>query len=308
MACNSPLQSAPVSAREAVRDAVMALQRAGVETASLDARVLLEYVLGASREELLAAMDVPIDDSQNAAYRELVKKRARRCPVSQLTGRREFWGLTFKVTADTLDPRPDSETLVEAVLEAVEGGTWNVKRDNVLPRATRHMPQTILDLGTGTGCLLIALLRECKNAEGIGVDLSDAAIAVARENAAALGVGNRARFIAGNWNAPLDGRFDSILSNPPYIPTGEIATLAPEVAQHEPKLALDGGADGLDAYRAILPRLSGLLAERGRAFLEIGKGQEEDVITLARQSGLAALGVKQDLGGVTRCVMLAMQN
>lgn len=286
---NSSLQFTPVSAKNALRDAVVALQRAGIETASLDARVLLETVLGASREELLAAMEAPLEVSQDAAYRELIRKRALHVPVSQLAGKREFWGLAFKVTADTLDPRPDSETLIEAALERIPD---------------RGKAMRVLDFGTGTGCLLIALLKECVSAKGTGVELSDEAIAVAKENAAALGVADRARFISGDWNVALDGRFDIILSNPPYILTGDIAGLAPEVAEHEPRLALDGGPDGLDAYRALLPRLSALLAENGYAFFEIGQGQEKDIIQLAHESGLEAFGVKQDLSGVTRCVML----
>lgn len=284
----SALQSRHFSATNALRDAVKALQQARIETASLDARVLLQHVLGISREQLLADMGLTLDRVHYARYRELVEKRAQRQPVSQLTGQREFWGMTFAVTADTLDPRPDSETLIEAVLEAC-------------PDKAR--PWRILDLGTGTGCLLLALLKEYENAKGMGVDTSNGALNVAQNNATTLGLASRAAFASSSWGEQVRGAFDIIVSNPPYIPTAEIAALAPEVCRYEPMAALDGGADGLSCYRVILTQLPDLLAEGGVAVFEIGMGQEMAVQAIAQEHGLRCAGMRKDLSGITRCIV-----
>ena len=255
----SPLQSALISATDALRNAVMALRQAHIDTASLDARLLLEHALGVSREELLSDSNLRLSAKQEAFYRTLIDERIGRKPVAQLTGRREFWGMAFKVTPATLDPRPDSETLIEAVLEWVTGQeSW------VMGKMTNDQrPMTILDLGTGTGCLLLALLKELKHAKGIGVDISEEALSVAWENAAALGLEARASFARSDWAQTIEGTFDIIISNPPYIPSNAIARLAPEVRDHEPTLALDGGADGLEAYRKIIPRMERFLAKGG---------------------------------------------
>jgi release factor glutamine methyltransferase len=290
---NSALQFRRLSATDALREAVMALQHARIETASLDARLLLQHVLGISREQLLLNHGLSLTPQQGAHYQALTAKRCRRQPVAQLIGRREFWGMDFKVTPDTLDPRPDSETLIEAVLER-------------LPERNRAL--TLLDLGTGSGCLLLALLGELPQAQGLGVDISEAALTVAKDNAAGLGLARRAQFKRSRWGDAVEGVFDVIVSNPPYIPTGAIAGLAPEVAIYEPKLALDGGADGLNCYRDILGQLKSLLAEDGVAALEIGRGQEKEVEMLARVEGLCVAGVKNDMAGITRCVVITINN
>lgn len=278
-----------MTAQEALREGVAALQRARIESASLDARLLLEHALGIGREQLLFRMNDVLTGAQQSRYRELIAARAERRPVAQIVGRREFWGMEFKVTEDTLDPRPDSETLIEAVLER-------------LPQ--RGAKLSILDLGAGTGCLLLALLKELPGARGLGVDASDAALAVAKENARNLGLDARAEFAPSRWFENVEGNFDVIISNPPYIPRGDIAALAPEVSRFEPKLALDGGNDGLDAYRAILAALPAFLASGGFAVLEIGMGQEKDVEKIAAVGGLRAAGMKNDLSGITRCLII----
>ena len=219
---------------------------------------------------------------------QLVARRARREPMAHILGRREFWSLTFRVTADTLDPRPDSETLVQAVLNQVPDRSASLR---------------LLDFGTGTGCLLLSLLHELPHATGLGVDLSEAAIAVAEENAQALGLGNRAAFRLGNWDEGMTPPFDIILSNPPYIPSGDIAALQPEVASFEPRQALDGGADGLDAYRRVAPAAARLLLPGGLAAFEAGFGQADSVTAIGQAAGLRQIATVRDLGAVQRCLL-----
>jgi release factor glutamine methyltransferase len=212
--------------------------------------------------------------------------------VAHLLGTREFWSLPFAVSPATLIPRPDSETLVEAAIEAFPD---------------RRQVRRILDLGTGTGCLLLAALTEFPGAVGTGTDRVPEAAALARRNAAALGLAGRARFLVADWAGPLAGRFDLVLGNPPYVERGAIPGLAPEVARHEPASALDGGADGLDAYRALAAALPRLLAPgTGRAVLELGQGQRPAVEALARAAGLAPLGCRPDLGGTDRALVLGL--
>ncbi len=277
------------TAKEALREAVMRLQAEHIETASLDARLLLEHALGVSREQLLMALDEPLTAWQEDAYRDLVDRRARRQPVAQLIGRREFYGLDFRVTEHTLDPRPDSETIIQALVKAMPD---------------RDAPLRILDLGTGTGCLLLTLLNEFPNASGVGVDKCPHALRVAMENAAALGVKTRAQFMLSDWCEKIEGNFDIIVSNPPYIPTRDIADCPPEVSQHEPKLALDGGEDGLDCYRTIIAALPRFLAKRGMAALEMGIGQQQALETLAVQHALQVHAVRHDIQHLPRCILL----
>jgi release factor glutamine methyltransferase len=218
--------------------------------------------------------------------------RAAREPLAQITGHREFWSLDFAVTADTLVPRPDTETLIEAALAAFPA---------------RAAVRRVLDLGTGTGCLLLAALHEFPDAFGVGVDRVPAAAALAARNAAALGMADRAALLCADWASALAGRFDLVLCNPPYIPAAEIAGLMADVALYEPASALAGGADGLDAYRAVLPVLPGLLEPGGVAVLEIGQGQAGAVTALAARNRLAeglASGPRADLAGIARALVL----
>ncbi|WP_197041858.1 peptide chain release factor N(5)-glutamine methyltransferase [Sandarakinorhabdus oryzae] len=258
-----------------------AARRIGGETPRLDAEVLLAHQLGCSRGELLLNPDRMIDAQ---VFERLIERRAAGEPVAHITGHREFWSLDLLVTPDVLIPRPDTETLVEVALK-------------LCPRP----PARILDLGTGSGALLLAALSEWPTAAGLGIDASAAALAVAKLNAKRTGLATRAEFRFGNWGEDLDERFDLILSNPPYI--AETETLSVEVRAHEPATALFAGADGLDDYRRILPQLSGLLNPDGLAVLEIGHRQGAAVLAMAAGQGLVA-SLHQDLAGRDRCVAL----
>jgi release factor glutamine methyltransferase len=263
-------------------------REAGIDEARIEARLLLGHVLG--RKPLSLPMDgrraVAEDDA--ARFRALVARRAAHEPSAYLTGTRGFWTLDLAVTPDVLIPRQDTETVVSAALDHV--GRGGVHR--------------MLDLGTGSGAILLALLAECPSAFGVGVDRSEAALAVAAANTAAAGLAARTGFVRGDWAEAVAGCFDIVVSNPPYIARETIATLAPEVAAHEPRAALDGGEDGLDAYRCILPTLPRLLAPGSVAVLEIGAGQAEAVSSFAAEVGLRVLEIRQDLGGIPRAVVL----
>lgn len=263
-----------------------ALRAAGIGDARREARLLLAHALEATPEALLRDPGAPVPPALAARFEALLARRAARTPLALLTGRTGFWTLDLEVNAETLIPRADSEALVEAVL------------------ATGRAPRRVLDLGTGTGALLLAVLSAFPEARGVGVDLRPGAAALAARNAARNGLSARAAFLAGDWAAALAARFDLVLSNPPYIPSGEIAGLMPEVAAHEPASALDGGPDGLAAYRALCAALPGLLAPGGLAVLELGAGQAEAVGALAAAAGLRVAGLREDLGGVPRAILL----
>jgi release factor glutamine methyltransferase len=263
------------------------LAAAGVPDAAADARILAQAAFGLDRAGLLAARDSRPDAAAIERYGALTARRAAREPVSRILGRREFWSLDFALSPATLDPRPDSETLVEAALAGLPD-----RQEGLL----------ILDLGTGSGCLLLALLSALPAARGLGIDRSVEALATARENARRLGLAGRAAFAATDWAAGLAGRFDLVVANPPYVTAAEMAALAPEVAGFDPHAALDGGADGLDAYRAIAPALPGLLGESGRALLEIAPDQWVAVSGLLEGSGLRPAIVHFDLAGRARCL------
>ena len=219
----------------------------------------------------------------------LIRRRAAGEPVARILKRREFWSLEFEIGPAVLDPRPDSEILVEAVLDRL---------------GDRTRPWRILDLGTGSGCLLLALLSELPAAQGLGLDASPEAVALARRNARRLGLDERVGFVVGDWASGLAGcRYDAVIANPPYIPSDAIAALAPDVAEHDPRLALDGGADGLDCYRAILPQAAGLLAPAGLMAMEFGAGQDGALRTMTEDAGLAVERIAADLAGRPRCLL-----
>jgi release factor glutamine methyltransferase len=273
-------------AADLLAEAAATLAAAGIEAPAREARMLLLHALARPPGTLLdraTLVDAP-------ALPALIARRAAREPMALILGRQGFWTLELEVSRDTLIPRADSEAVVEAALAALPD---------------RAAPRRLLDLGTGTGCLLLALLAEWPAALGIGVDLSPAAAALARRNAAANGLAARALFLAGHWAQALAARFDLVVSNPPYIETAALAALMPEVAAHEPARALDGGPDGLAAYRAILAALPALLAPDGIAVLELGIGQHETVPALARRAGLAVRALRPDLGGIPRALVLA---
>ena len=264
------------------------LAAAGIAAPRLDARLLVAYVLGVAPQTVFTRPEMPLSGAQAAALDALVARRAAREPVSRLLNRRGFWTLDFALGPDTLDPRPDSETLIEALLAA-------------LPE--RDRPLRVVDFGTGSGCLLLALLTERPAAWGLGVDRSPGALTVARANAAACGLAGRTAFVCADWGRGLDGCFDAILANPPYIPEDEIARLEPEVAVFDPRLALAGGPDGLDCYRVLAPDVARLLAPGGAAALEVGAGQDAAVGRMLQDAGLAVAEIRRDLGGVPRCVV-----
>jgi len=278
----------PAVTGEALSWAAMRLGEAGVERSQAEARILLEAASGRSRSQIIAFPEHVLSVEQRDAFEALVMRRRAREPISRILGRREFWSLSFAVGPETLDPRPDSETLVAAVLERIP------ERDTEL---------AILDLGTGTGCLLLALLSELPRARGVGIDISDSAVGTASRNAAALGLGARVEFRAGNWARDISAQFDVVIANPPYIESTAIDGLAPEVAQHDPRRALDGGPDGLAAYRELLPQAALRLKAGGLLALEIGAGQAEAVQALATEADFKGLAVAHDLAGIARCLL-----
>ena len=274
--------------REVRRLLARTLTRAGNGTAGLDARLLIEGSLATENPE----PDMTLPPEALARLRGFAKRRLAGEPVWRILGEREFWSLRFRLSPATLEPRPDSETIVEAALAELKG-----RRDE---------PLSLLDLGTGTGCLLIALLSELPRARGLGIDLSEEACSTAAGNAALNGVAERATFRQGSWTDGLFGRFDLIVSNPPYIPSGEIAGLSVEVREHDPILALDGGADGLAPYRIFARTLPALLAPAGIIVFEIGAGQGPDVVALMQAGGLEFRGSRNDLGGHERALIFAL--
>lgn len=265
------------------------LAAAGIDSSALDARLLLCAATGASAAGLIARPERRLNAAEQVTLDGLAARRAAREPMAHILGRREFWSLDFAVSPHVLTPRPDSETLIDAVCRRL--------RD-------RLRPYRVLDLGTGSGCLLLALLSEYPAASGLGVDISADAAAVAAGNARRLGFAGRAMFVVADWTAALDTRFDVVLCNPPYIRGGEIAGLAPEVAQFEPRGALDGGADGLDAYRALLSQVGEILAPDGLAAFELGEGQAAAVSTLAVNHGFCVPELVADLAGIDRVAIL----
>jgi release factor glutamine methyltransferase len=277
------------SVGEARRAMAAQFRAAGIDTPDLDARILLGHALGLDHTALAAAPSRLVSTDEANAIAELTERRLAREPVARIVGWKEFWSLPLRIGAATLVPRPETETVVEAALAVVEKS------------GPRSRPLRIADLGTGSGAILLALLAELPNAFGLGTDISADALYVARDNARRLGL-SRARFVACDLTAALRGPFDLIVSNPPYIPTADIAALAPEVRDFDPARALDGGSDGLDFYRAIAAAVPALLAPDGALVVELGAGQLDTVAALFAASGLAPLPPRTDLSGVARAL------
>lgn len=284
-----PLFRADDTRDEALRRLRLAFAAAGVPEASLDARLLLAAAAGTDGAGLATHPERRLGEAAASLLCEFARRRIGREPVGRLLGTREFWGLPFRLSAGTLEPRPDTETVVEAALAAAPN---------------RDAPLRILDLGTGSGCLLIAILTERPGAWGVGIDRSPDALRTARANAGLNRVGGRASFLGSDWGASLEASFDLVVSNPPYIPSAAIGELAPEVARHDPVAALDGGRDGLAAYRLITADLPRLLAPGGSAILEIGHDQAASVRALAAARGLAVRAVVPDLAGRDRALVM----
>jgi len=265
----------------------------GMESPELDARLLVGHALRLGHVALAAADARRLGTEEAMAIAGLARRRLAHEPVARILGAKEFWSLPLRIDASTLVPRPETETIVEAALAAIDAA------------GLRSRPLRVADLGTGSGAILLALLSELPNASGVGTDISTAALAVARANAMRLGL-RRARFVACDMAAGLRGPFDLIVSNPPYIPTAEIDALAPEVRDFDPLVALDGGADGLDRYRAIAAAAASLLSSSGALIVELGAGQAPAVGALFAAAGLAIAPPRADLDNVARVLLARM--
>lgn len=277
------------SRRQAMRLLAEAFTKAGIEDATIDARLLLCAAAGFDHSALIRDPDLPIEEEAAELALAMARRRLAREPVSRILGERSFWSFDLLVTPAVLDPRPDTETVVDGALE--------------LLAERQGEALSILDLGTGSGALLCALLDAFPQARGLGVDLSKEACAVARENLARCDLAPRGQVRQGSWEAGLPGPYDLVVSNPPYIETAALAGLDPEVRLYDPPLALDGGPDGLTAYRDICALLPGLVAPGGFAIFEVGLGQAEAVAALLSSQGFGNVRAKRDLAGVERAIM-----
>jgi release factor glutamine methyltransferase len=275
----------PEELRPLFANAVQRLRQAGAETPELDARLLLQAATSLSREDLILEPDRVVPEEQAQRFAAMIARREAHEPVSRILGEREFYGRAFRVTPATLDPRPDTETLIEAALA-------------LMPEAAR-----LLDLGTGTGAIAVTLLAERADATAVATDVSPEALAVARENAVLAGVAQRLTLVSGSWFDPVSGVFDMILSNPPYIPQSQVAGLSPDVRNFDPRLALVGGADGLNPYRAIASHAAPHLSAEGYVLVEIGAGQAPAVEAIFAWAGFDTAGRHRDLGGHLRCLV-----
>jgi release factor glutamine methyltransferase len=284
------------TARAALARLTRQFHEAGLPEPEADARALLFGLGGLTALDLVREPGRSLDAVTLAALERAQARRMAGEPVGRILGRRSFWGLDFALSPGTLEPRHDSEALIEEALAQLAARQG---------RDALTRPLRFLDMGTGTGCLLLALLHECPQAVGVGVDLSLDAARTAARNAAGLGLGARALMIRSRWAEAVSGPFDLVISNPPYIESAAIATLAEDVRRHDPHLALDGGVDGLDAYRALMPMARACLAAKGVLILEIGAGQADAVTALAEGHGLAAAGRRRDLGGHVRALAFA---
>ena len=303
-------------ARKNLQPLEQALAAAGIASAKSDARCLLGLALGRDMPVLPHEDIAPLTEAGEARLAALMTRRLAGEPISRIRGWREFWSLRFSLSAATLDPRPDSETVIEAAL----GWAVTIVRDDhqigrqigregVRDGRLRPPALRCLDLGTGSGCLLLALLSEMPNATGIGIDINPDALVTAVENATSLGLADRAEFICHSFADDLGplGMFDVILSNPPYIPTRDIDDLAVDVKSFDPALALDGGGDGMACWQGLLPQLAAVLKPDGAAFVEIGHGQENMVAAEAAKVNLRLVDSHQDLAGITRCLQFSIK-
>ena len=267
-------------------DATARLSGAGIENARADARILLAHAMGTESNELDGSLKV--DAPALALFRRYVERRAAREPVAYITGIKEFWSLEFEVGPGVLVPRPETETLIEEILNAFPD---------------RGVALDMLDLGTGSGCILIAALHEFPNARGVGVEQSPDALAWAKKNVARHEMTARCALRLSDWHDGIEGRFDAIFSNPPYVAAGDVAKLADEVKRYEPGAALTSGEDGLEAYRVLAPLIAKSLKVKGSALLELGQGQTEQVSAILTVEGLKVARMAADLAGIPRCIV-----
>ncbi len=264
------------------------LMDADIDTASLDARLLIQHGLGMSDQDMILQFDRQLSEEDQSDLEALISRRLSREPIAHIIGEREFWGLPFKVTQDTLVPRPDSETLIESVLNRI---------------SDKQGTLTLVDIGTGSGCLLLALLHELPNATGVGIDISAGALSVAHENASRLGLEDRCQFVCGDYASALDGRMDILISNPPYLAAGEFDGLAKDVAEYDPYNALVCGESGLESYRSIFASIQAWENKPELLALEIGYRQAVDLIGLSGGCGFPKPHVAKDLGGRDRVLV-----
>lgn len=272
-------------------EGVAALNEAGIENARMDVRILLARATGVDGGRISAWPEDEVAADKEALFRDMIARRSGHEPVGRILGERDFWRHTFKLAPETLEPRPDSETLVEWAIDFLE--------DNDAPR--------IVDFGTGTGCLLLSTIGDLPGSSGIGLDISEGAVACARENARALDLDGQVEFRVSDWDSALDGReradgFDLVMSNPPYITRDEMETLSPEVQKFDPRIALTDEGDGLAAYRVLSQVAFDLAKPGGFVIFEIGRGQEKDVGQLLVEAGFVGVEYREDLGGIVRCV------
>jgi release factor glutamine methyltransferase len=272
------------------RELAEKFRQAGIDSAETDARLLMTHALRIDRAELIANGERALSADEIKAIDALAERRLKHEPAARIFGRKEFWSLSLQIGPAVLVPRPETETVVEAALDAIVADALQMEK------------LRILDIGTGSGALLLALLSELPNAVGIGTDISMATLDVARANAERNDLAGRCTFVACDIAAGLAGLFNLIVSNPPYVVRGDIASLAPEVRDYDPALALDGGADGLDAYRAIAAQAHRLLAPGGRLIVELGAGQEAAVRALFTKAGLTVAAARDDLAGIPRAL------
>jgi release factor glutamine methyltransferase len=286
-----PGLKAGASLQEACELMTQAFQARGIDSAKADASILAGHALGLSRAQIISQADRELEPREIDAISARAARRLMREPVSRIVGYREFWGLRLSIDSSALDPRPETETLVEVVLDWLD------------TRGLRNEKLGLLDIGTGSGALLLALLSELPAATGVATDKSVAALLLARDNAQRLGFADRCTFVACNFASSLRGPFDLVVSNPPYVSRGEIPDLEPEVRDYDPALALDGGEDGLDAYREIASDALRLLAPRGRLVMELGQAQAKAVRAIMIAAGLSVdAPPRADLAGISRAI------
>lgn len=277
-----------INVQEALHQSNDALTKAGIETARLDARLLIEHALGLDPHEAMSKSERFLQAEEQARLQVLVERRAQHEPLAYIVADREFWSLPFKVSPATLVPRSDSETLIETALAQI---------------LDHDAPLSLLDLGTGSGCLLLSLLHELPQATGVGVDRCPEALIIAQQNADSLSLSNRASFMCADWGHGLSRKFDIVVCNPPYIRQDDLDSLMPEVVDYEPHHALSGGIDGLESYRAVVSRISDLLIDHGKIIFEIGFDQAADVSKIIFENGMQVIEKKKDLSGLPRCIV-----
>ncbi|AIK42963.1 peptide chain release factor N(5)-glutamine methyltransferase [Brucella anthropi] len=277
-------------------DARTRLRAAELDTPDLDARLLVEWATGKTRLDLISAPEQLVDSAVIETLSDALDRREKGEPVHRIMGVREFFGLPFRLSAATLEPRPDTEVLVELVIPALEA------------LAVQKNTLELLDMGTGTGAIIISLLHRFERTHGIGLDMAEGALAMARINAVANGVGDRFAALKSDWFENVSGRFHLIVSNPPYIPHEDIAGLSREVREHDPLAALDGGSDGLNFYRALAQKAADHLYKQGMVAVEIGAGQFQDVEALFESAGFSLAGHASDLGGHRRAMLFAYKS